>query len=319
MKTLSFVLPVYNESANLGQFYRQLLKVLEKMPKYRFELIFINDGSSDNSTDKLRALQSKDKRVVVIEFSRNFGHQMAVTAGLDFARGDAIIIMDTDLQDPPAVCIDLVKKWESGYQVVYAKRRSRKDPIAKRTSAFIFYKLLNRLSDIEIPTNTGDFRLLDRQVAEELKKFKERDRFIRGLVSFVGFNQTAVLFDRQERFKGSSGYSFRKMWNLALDGILGFSSTPLKLILRIGMFFSLLSFLGIVYASSARFIDPSHVVPGWAFIVISVLLMGGVQLIMLGVLGGYIGRIYSEIKQRPLYIVSAIYDRRGVRQSKKDR
>lgn len=318
MKKISFVLPVYNESENLIFFYRQLTKTLTKKIGYEFEYIFVNDGSTDDSLDKLRVLQSKNIDIVVIDFSRNFGHQMAVTAGLDFAKGDAVIIMDTDLQDPPIVCIELLKKWELGFQVVYAKRRSRKDPLIKRSTAYIFYKLLNRLSDIDIPSNTGDFRLLDKKVVAELRKFKERDRFIRGLVSFVGFKQTAVLFDRKERYRGTSGYSFSKMWKLALDGILGFSSAPLKLISRIGLFFSFLSFLGIVYAGTARFFDPSHVVPGWAFIVISVLLMGGVQLIVLGVLGGYIGRIYSEIKSRPLYIVSAIYDRRESRLSKKN-
>ncbi len=307
---ISFVLPVYNESASLMHFYDALSRAIAKKPAYKYELIFIDDGSTDSSPAVLNKLHAKDSRVVIVSLSRNFGHQMAVTAGLDYAQGDAVIIMDTDLQDPPAVAMRLVQKWEQGFDVVYAKRRSRQDSLAKRTTAALFYRLLARLSDIEIPANTGDFRLLDKKVVAELQKFGEQDRFMRGLVSYVGFRQTAVLFDRQKRFAGKSGYSFSKMWKLAIDGILGFSNKPLKLIARVGLFFSFLSFAGIVYATTMKFIDPGHVVPGWAFITISVLLMGGVQLIVLGMLGSYIGRIYNEVKHRPLYITASVNDRR---------
>lgn len=284
--------------------------LLKKNSKYDYELVFINDGSRDDSLKKLLALQTKDKRISVLNFSRNFGHQMAVTAGLDFAKGDAVIIMDSDMQDPPKVSFDLVTQWEKGYQVVYAQRKTRKDGAFKKITASVYYRLLARFSDIDIPRNTGDFRLLDRAVVTELNKFRERNRYIRGLVSFVGFKQTAVQFDREERFAGETGYPLKKMLKFAIDGILGFSNVPLKLISQMGMILSGLSFFGILYAVYVKVFDPSTTVPGWTFIVIAVLLMGGLQLMMLGVLGTYIGRMYAEIQQRPLYIISETFTHR---------
>lgn len=274
--------------------------------RYDIELIFVNDGSKDDSLERLWKLHEIDNRVVVIDFSKNFGHQMAVTAGLDHSTGDAVIIMDSDLQDPPEVSLELIEAWEKGYEVVYAQRRTRQDTFFKKTSASLFYKILAKLADIDIPRNTGDFRLLDRKVVDELSKFKERNRFIRGMVSYVGFKQVAVLFDRDKRHTGETGYPLRKMLKFAADGIFGFSSAPLKLISRMGYTIAFLSTLGIIYVLFVRIFTPQQAVEGWAFTVVSIFFVGGIQLIMLGVLGSYIGRIYSEVQNRPLYSVSSI-------------
>lgn len=306
-KTISYIFPIYNESGNIDLLYKTMADLLNKHPAYTYELIFINDGSRDDSLAKLLKLQKTDQRITVLNFSRNFGHQMAVTAGLDHATGDAVIIMDSDMQDPPIVSFELVKQWEKGFQVVYAQRKTRKDSAFKKITASAYYRLLAKFSDIDIPRNTGDFRLLDRAVVDELNRFRERNRYIRGLVSFVGFKQTSVQFDRDERHSGATGYPLKKMLKFAVDGILGFSSVPLRLISQVGFMLSALSFLGILYAVYVKIFDPSTTVPGWTFIVIAVLLMGGIQLMMLGVLGTYVGRMYAEIQQRPLYIISEAY------------
>jgi dolichol-phosphate mannosyltransferase len=306
-KLISYILPVYNESDNIDILYKTVDELVASETKYDFELIFINDGSRDNSLDKLVTLQEIDKRVSVINFSRNFGHQIAVTAGLDFALGNAVIIMDSDLQDPPKVSLELINKWQEGYDVVYAQRRTRDDGYFKQLSAKWFYIILQKLADIDIPRNTGDFRLLDRRVVDELKKFPEHDRFLRGLVSYVGFRQTEVLFDRGKRHAGQTGYPMKKMLKFAADGIFSFSTAPLKLISRLGVIISIASFIGIIYASYLKFFVPRITVPGWTLLMISVLLIGGIQLIMLGVIGGYIGRMYTEVKNRPLYIISSVF------------
>jgi polyisoprenyl-phosphate glycosyltransferase len=306
-KLVSYIFPIYNESGNIELLYKTMSDLLKSNTKYNYELIFINDGSKDDSIEKLVSLQQKDDRITVIDFSRNFGHQIAVTAGLDHAKGDAVIIMDSDMQDPPKVSFELIKKWEEGYEVVYAQRRSRKDTFFKKLTANMFYRTLQKLADIDIPRNTGDFRLIDRKVCDELNKFREHNRFLRGMVSFIGFKQTAVLFDRDERHAGETGYPLKKMLKFAADGIFSFSTTPLKLISNVGYTIAAISFLGIAYAGLLKLIDPSAVVPGWTFIVISILFIGGIQLMMLGVLGSYIGRIYTEAQARPLYMISSIY------------
>jgi len=306
-KLISYVFPIYNETDNINLLHEVLTSLLvEKERNYDFEIIFINDGSRDGSLAKLYALQEIDKRVVVINFSRNFGHQIAVTAGLDYAKGDAVIIMDSDMQDPPKVSFELLDKWEEGYDVVYAQRRSRKDTFFKRLSADLFYRTLQKLADIDIPRNTGDFRLVDRRVVDVISQFKEHNRFLRGMVSYVGFKQIAVQFDRDERHAGETGYPLKKMLKFAADGIFSFSAFPLKLISRVGYTISALSFLGILYAIVVKLVNPSTVVPGWTFIVIAILLVGGVQLVMLGVLGSYLGRVYTEAQNRPLYIVESV-------------
>jgi len=304
---VSYIFPIYNEAGTIPILYKTISQVVNKNKNYNYEFIFINDGSRDNSLELLKDIQSDDARVAVIDFARNFGHQMAVTAGIDYARGDAIIIMDSDMQDPPQVSLNLIEKWEEGYDVAYAQRRSRKDSFFKKITADLFYRALHILADIDIPRNTGDFRLIDRKVAEELKRYKEHNRFLRGMVSSIGFKQTGVLFDREERYAGVTGYPLKKMLKFAKDGIFGFSSAPLTVISRLGYTIATLSVIGILYAFAAFLLGTT--VEGWTFIVISIFLVGGIQLIMLGVLGGYIGRIYTEVQDRPLYSVRAVYEK----------
>ena len=308
MKRISFVLPVYNEEQVIDDFYLAITKGVEKIIEdYHIEFIFINDGSSDKTEEKLTLLHKKDKRVSIINFSRNFGHQMAITAGIDFASGDAVIVMDSDLQDPPAVALELISKWEEGFDVVYGVRKTRKDSAFKQLTARLFYKLINMLSEVAIPQNAGDFRLMDKKVVAELRKFRERGRFMRGLVSLVGFRQTGVLFDRPNRYAGETKYPFKKMLKLSIDAVTSFSTVPLTLISRLGFIVSGLSFLGILYALLMKFFFPQVTVSGWTLLIIAIFFIGGVQMIMLGIVGTYIGKIYSEVKGRPLYIVSSIY------------
>ncbi len=308
-KLVSYVFPIYNESGNIELLHETISKLLKPVTTYDFEIIFINDGSRDDSLEKLITIQQKDERVKVINLARNFGHQLAVTAGLDHASGDAVIIMDSDMQDPPSVSLQLLEKWEEGYDVVYAQRRTRKDTFFKKLTAKWFYITLQKLADIDIPRNTGDFRLLDHKVVDALGQCREHNRFLRGMVSFLGFNQTAVLFDRDERHAGETNYPLKKMLKLASDGIVGFSSVPLKFISKIGYGFSILSFVGILYAIGMKIFNPEVTVPGWTLMTIAILFIGGVQMIMLGVLGSYIGRIYTEVQNRPLYLISQIYSK----------
>lgn len=305
-KKISYIFPIYNECDNIPLLYEMISSVVRPIKRYTFELIFVNDGSSDTSIDLLQDIAKKDSRVIVVDFSRNFGHQIAVTAGIDYASGDAIIIMDSDLQDPPKISLELIKEWENGYDVVYAQRRTRKDTFFKKFTANMYYRTLRSLADIDIPVNTGDFRLISGVVADELKKYHEHNRFLRGMISNVGFKQKAVLFDRDERHAGETGYPLRKMLKFAADGILGFSTVPLKLISRLGFVMASMSFVAIIYALGVKLFIPDRVVDGWTFIVISIFLVGGIQLIMLGVLGSYIGRIYTEVQDRPLYSIRRI-------------
>lgn len=304
--SISFIFPIFNESGNIPLLYEKLREATKGLP-YSIELLFVNDGSTDGSLELLELLRQKDSNVTIIDFARNYGHQLAVTAGLDAASGDAVIIMDSDLQDPPAVALELIAEWEAGYDVVYAQRRTRKDSAFKKATAALFYRILQRVAEIDIPPNTGDFRLMDRRVVDEVKKFREQDRFIRGIVSYVGFKQVAVEFDRDQRFAGTTGYPLRKMIKLATDGILGFSTFPLTLISRVGFTAAALSVIGVLYALFMKLFVPTAVIEGWTFIVISVLFMGGLQLIMLGILGGYVGRIYTQVQNRPLYGIRKIY------------
>jgi len=307
MKKISYIFPIYNEQDNIDLLYKTMQETTAPLKKkYIVEYIFINDGSRDSSLQKLWQLQEHNEDVTVINFSRNYGHQIAVTAGIDHATGDALIIMDSDMQDPPKVSLALIKKWEEGYDVVYAQRRSRKDGTFKKLTADNYYRTLQRHADIDIPRNTGDFRLIDRKVADEMKRYKEHNRFLRGMVSYIGFKQIGVQFDRDERHAGVTGYPLKKMMKFAADGIFSFSSAPLKAISRLGYFIALLSVLGIMYALAMRLLLPDSTVEGWAFIVISIFFVGGIQLIMLGVLGSYIGRIYTEVQDRPLYSIESV-------------
>lgn len=305
-RLISYVFPVYNEEGTIPVLYATMTELADRLD-YDVEFVFVNDGSRDRSLDLLKELVERDSRVRVVDFSRNFGHQMAVTAGIDAAVGDAVIIMDSDLQDPPAVSLDLIREWEAGYDVVYAQRRTRKDSAFKKFTADIYYRTLSALSDIEIPRNTGDFRLIDAKVAAQLRRYREHDRFLRGLFSDIGYRQTAVKFDRDARHSGESGYPLRTMLKFAADGIMGFSSRPLQLISHLGIGIAGLAVLGIVYALVARIWFPENIVQGWAFTIIAILFVGGLQLVMTGIIGSYIGRIYTEVKNRPLYGVQASY------------
>lgn len=310
---ISFVLPVFNEAGTLPEFHRRLLDALGSsgLP-YDWEFLYIDDGSADYSVEAIEAIAGLDPRVRLLRLSRNFGHQVAVTAGLDHAAGDAVVIMDTDLQDPPAIAVQLIERWREGFDVVYAQRNSRRDGLFKRASAAAFYRLLARVAEIDIPRDTGDFRLLSRQVADALRRFPEHGRFLRGMTAWAGFRQTAVRFDRDERYAGTSGYPLKKMITLAGDGIFSFSTVPLKLVSATGWLIASLALLGIVYVGIRGLLAPASVVPGWTWTIIAILGVGGVQILMLSVLGSYLGRVYREVQARPLYLLAEPHrDRRG--------
>ena len=303
---VSYVLPVYNEQDGIQRFHDELVAALTERPDITYELVYVNDGSADGSLSILRDLAKNDPQVQVIDFARNFGHQIAITAGIDQATGDAVIIMDTDLQDPPKVSLELIEAWREGAEIVHARRRTRKDTFFKRITAHAFYRMLRSAAEVDIPLDTGDFRLLDRKVADELRKFRERGRFVRGIVASLGFRQTEVLFDRDERFAGETKYPLRKMARLAIDGVTGFSTMPLRLITRLGVVVLLLSLLGIAYAVGMRIFRPDITVSGWTMTMVVTLFLGGTQMLSLGVLGSYIGRTYTEAQARPLYIVRQV-------------
>ena len=308
-RVVSYVLPVYNEAGGIRAFHERLTAATRERPDLSFEFVYVNDGSLDGSLAILRELAASDPAVKVLDFSRNFGHQMAITAGLDHARGDAVIVMDTDLQDPPAVSLELIAAWEGGGEVVYAQRRTRKDGAFKRCTAHAYYRLLRRFADVDIPVDTGDFRLLDRKAADQLRNHRERNRFVRGLVASMGFQQVAVPFDRDERTSGATNYPLPKMLRLAADGVTSFSTIPLKMITRLGFATVVLALLGIVYAIALRIFLPQISVPGWTLLMIMVLFLGGVQILSLGVIGSYVGRIYTQVQARPLYIVRDVVHR----------
>lgn len=302
MKTLAFVLPIYNEEGNIPLLYERLVGVAAALEgRFTCEFIFVNDGSRDRSLSLLRGLRAADERVSVYSLARNKGHQIAVTAGLDVADADAVIVMDSDLQDPPEVSHALIEAWEDGADVAYAKRRTREDGYFKKLTAGVFYWVLSKMARIDIPRDTGDFRLMDRRVVEELRRYPERNRFLRGMVAEIGFEQRAVEFDRDARHAGETGYPLSKMIKLAADGIIGFSSFPLRLISAIGMVLAVGAGLWTVYLAVSRLAFPDSVVEGWTFITAGMFLLGGIQMLMLGVLGQYIGRIYEEVQARPLY------------------
>jgi len=302
----SLVAPIYNEAETLPHFYRRALAALEDLEE-PFELILVNDGSSDGSDHILRRLQARDPRVRVVEFSRNFGHQAAISAGLAHARGQAVIIIDSDLQDPPELILEMVERWKDGAEVVYAQRAARAGETRfKLLTASLFYRLIARLTDIDIPRDTGDFRLLDRRVVDALVALPEHHRFMRGLSAWVGFRQEAVRYERAERFAGSTKYPLRKMLRFSLDAITGFSYAPLQLATTFGFVLAGLSLLAIVVAALLRL--TTGAIMGQASTLILVLLLGGIQLIFLGVIGEYLGRIYDEVRRRPLYIVRDVLE-----------
>ena len=308
-RLVSYVLPVYNEADGIRGFHDRLLAASRTRPDLDFEFVYVNDGSRDASLQILEEIAGSCPEVTVLDLSRNFGHQMAITAGLDRARGDAIVVMDTDLQDPPEVSLQLITAWEDGAQIAYGQRRSRKDRAVKRFTAHAYYRILHKFADIEIPVDTGDFRLLDRAAADVLRAHRERNRFVRGLVASLGFRQVAVPFDRDDRLTGETHYPLPKMLRLAADGVTSFSTVPLKWITRLGMATTVLALLGILYALALRLFLPDISVPGWTLLMIMVLFLGGVQMLSLGVIGAYVGRIYTEVQSRPLYIVQKVVER----------
>ena len=301
--TFSIVVPVFNENESLPELYRRVREAMDSTHE-PWELILVDDGSQDGSTEIIRNLARQDKRVRPVIFARNFGHQIAITAGLDYSQGAAVVLMDSDLQDPPEVILEMISKWREGYQVAYAIRAEREgETWFKKTTASLFYRIIYRITDVKIPLDTGDFRLMDRKVVEVLKKMREKHRFPRGMVAWVGFRQIGVPYRRAARFAGDTKYPFKKMFKLALDAITGFSYFPLQLASYIGFIAAGVSILVIPLVIIMRLVGHEAFL-GQASTLLAVLFLGGVQLICLGILGEYIGRIYDEVKGRPLYIVS---------------
>lgn len=304
-KTISAVVPVFNEDAVVLEFYNRIKKVLEEVAD-SFELIFVDDGSQDATLQKLKDLRAKDGRIKIISFSRNFGHAMAISAGIEHASGDAVVVIDGDLQDPPEVISEFLKKWEEGYPVVYGIRRKRKEWFGKRLAYWAFYRIFRKLafaSLSNVPLDAGDFCLMDRQAVEVMKNLPERNRFLRGLRSWAGFRQSGVEYERAGRFAGSTKYSFKKLIKLATDGIFSFSYAPLRVATFFGFFVAAAAFAGIIFALYLRLVKGLVGTIGYYSTLISVLFIGGVQLISIGILGEYVARIYEEVKRRPLYVV----------------
>lgn len=298
----SVIVPMYNEEEVIEHTYTRLKQVMECTGE-NYEIIFVNDGSRDRTEEIVKSICRRDPNVRLIQFSRNFGHQVAISAGMDYATGQSVVIIDADLQDPPEIILEMIEKWREGYQVVYGKRLMRKGESAfKKVTAKLFYRVLGRLTQVDIPLDTGDFRLIDRQVCDVMKGLKEKNRFVRGLIGWAGFRQTSVEYVREERFAGVTKYPLRKMISFAADGITSFSYKPLKMASYIGVALSLSSFVYLFVVLIQKWMELGTV-PGWASIVAINLFFNGIVLMLLGVMGEYIGRIYDESKDRPLYIV----------------
>jgi glycosyltransferase involved in cell wall biosynthesis len=301
--TYSIIAPIYNVFENIPELYRRVSEVMDSTGE-PWEFILVDDGCTDGSTDRIRELAVRDERVRPVVFARNFGHQIAVTAGMDYARGDAIVIIDADLQDPPEVILELGKKWKEGYEVVYAVRAEREGETKfKVWTAALFYRLIYRITDVKIPLDTGDFRLIDRKVVDVLNNMREKHRFLRGMGAWVGFKQIGVEYKRAARFSGETKYPLKKMFRLALNAITGFSYFPLQMATYFGFISAGIAILAIPVIIILRLVAGTHFFEGQTTTLVAVLFLGGVQLISLGILGEYIGRIYDEAKGRPLYIV----------------
>ena len=316
MVTYSIVAPIYNEAKNIPELYKRVKNVMESIGE-SWELILVDDGSTDGSTDLLVDLEEKDNHVKPIIFARNFGHQIAVTAGLDYSRGKAVVIMDADLQDPPEVIPELIEKWKEGYEVVYAIRSKREgETWFKLFTASLFYRIIRKITDVNIPMDAGDFRLMGRNVVNVLNKMREQHRFLRGMSVWVGFRQTGVYYERASRYAGETKYPIKKMIKFASDAITSFSYFPLQLAMYIGFLSAGISILAIPLVIALRLIG-SHAFFGQATTLIAVLFLGGVQLISLGILGEYIGRLYDEAKGRPLYIVRDLPSKKDIENKNK--
>ncbi len=313
MKKISVVIPMYYEEEVADICYKRVVNNLKKLSdKYSYEIIFINDGSKDSTLEILKKIASNDDNVKIISFSRNFGHQAAVTAGIRNVTGDAVIIMDADLQDPPELFDGMIEKWEEGYEVVYGKRKTREgESIFKLLTARMFYNTLNKLSEIEIPKDTGDFRLVDRKVIDVIATLPEHNKFLRGLFSWVGFNQYAYEYNRVNRVAGKTKYPFKKMFKLATDGILSFSAKPLKIVGAIGFFSVIVSIIILIYSIVSYMFKLNSLTPGWTSIMCTMTFIGGIILISLWMIGEYIARIYEESLGRPEYIIDELINFKG--------
>ena len=304
MKVISVVIPMYQEEAVVKECYKRMSDVLGNLENYEYELICINDGSKDNTLQYLEQIAEQDKKVKVISFARNFGHQNAVVAGLEYAKGDAIVIIDADLQDPPELIPQMLKLWEDGNEVVYGRRISREGESAfKLFTAKIFYKTINALADIEIPKNVGDFRLVDRKLVDILNSMPEHNKFLRGLWGWIGFKQIPLEYERKERFAGKTKYPLKKMLRLASDGIIGFSTKPLKIVGALGMGAIVISIIILIYSIASYIFNLNTLSPGWTSIMVTITLFSGVQLLSIWIMSEYIGKIYDESKARPQYII----------------
>ena len=304
MKKISVVIPMYYEEEVANECYNRTKKVLNGLENYDYEIIFVNDGSKDKTLPILKEIATKDEKAKVISFSRNFGHQAAVTAGLKFVTGDCILIIDSDMQDPPELLVDMLKLWEDGNEVIYAKRKTRKgESKFKLMTAKMFYKVLNNLSDVEIPKDTGDFRLVDRKVVDVINSMPEHNKFLRGLFSWVGFKQKPIEYERQERFAGKTKYPLKKMLKLASDGIISFSTKPLKVIGGIGIASIFISFILLIYAILSYIFKWNNLASGWTSLMVAITFFAGVQLVSIWMISEYIARIYDDTKQRPEYII----------------
>ncbi len=302
----SFIVPIYNEEEIIQELYRRIHAVMDQMDG-SVELVLIDDGSRDRSLAMMRDLHEQDPRVCYISLARNFGHQIAVTAGLNFSRGQVVVVLDADLQDPPELIPKMVEQWKQGFDVVYAQRTQRhRESYLKRITAYGFYRILKQLADVEIPIDTGDFCLLDRQVVDVLNAMPERNRYIRGLRSWIGFRQTAVLFERDPRYAGTVKYTFRKSLALATNGLVSFSTVPLRLSTYLGFFSAVMSLVMAFLVIYWRLFHPESPITGHAIVAAAVFFLGAVQLFSIGILGEYIGRIYEEVKNRPLYTLSEV-------------
>lgn len=300
---ISVIIPVFNEEANVAALHSRLTDVLHKITD-DYEMIFVNDGSTDDSLALIKKFSAGDKHIKYISFSRNFGHQFAISAGIDKSSGDAVIIIDADMQDPPELISSLYKKYSEGFDVVYAKRIKRKDKSTIKKIAYkIFYRILARMSSVKIPLDTGDFRIISRKVADVLKTMPEQQKFLRGQIAWIGFRQTFVEYEREERAGGEPGYTWKKLFHLALDGITSFSNVPLRFATVAGLIVSGISFLLILYALYSHFFLGESTPKGWTSLMISVLFIGGIQLLSIGIIGEYLSRLISNTRQRPLYII----------------
>ncbi len=299
---VSVVIPVFNEEKNINLLIKRLLPILKN---YRYEIIFIDDGSKDKSVLEIKRIIQNNPNVRLIVFQRNFGHQQSLTAGYQYSKGDCVITMDCDLQDPPEIIPSMIEKWQKGADIVYGKRRKRDvDNFFKKVTALFFYRFMNFLSDTPIPENIGDFRLIDRKVVNFLNQLPERSKFLRGLVAWGGFSEDYVYFDREKRAAGETHYTLKKMINFAVDGITSFSLKPLRLAVYLGFITSLVGFLGIVYALYRRlFLPHQYWVTGWTALFVAIMFMGGIQLLTIGIISEYIGKIYQQVQQRPIYLI----------------